>query len=83
MQELRLVPAPLDRTGGVLDSHDFDVILVSTGMAVGRICACSGSPDWSWGFAFPYTLKAKHPFNGVTQSKESAIAAFKQRWHTP
>lgn len=86
MNNLRLVHANQNRTGGSWSPDDFDVILSDTGETVGRIYARTsvgmGKPDWWWGLAFPHTLNARQPFFGLSESKPAAKAAFAERWRS-
>jgi hypothetical protein len=86
MSELKLVQASRSRLGGHWDPEDYDVVLTETGQAVGRIyarmCVDGRGEEWWWGFGFPYTLNAKHPFCGLAETKEAAKQAFAERWRT-
>lgn len=78
---LVLIPANQSRTQGPWSPDDFDVVLVDTGVCVGRIyakLAVGGGSQWFWGFGFPHTLNAWQP--GVVETKEAAKRAFAERW---
>jgi hypothetical protein len=84
MSTLKLIPGNESRAGGHWSADDFDVVLVETGETVGRIyariSAGMGQRDWWWGLAFPYTINARQPYYGLTDSKDAAKRAFAERW---
>lgn len=64
---------------------DYDVVLVETGDAVGRIFrqrVAPGDPnEWFWGFALSYAIAAGGNPYGHAASKEAAKRAFADLWH--
>ena len=54
MSDLKLVPARESRSGGVWSAEDYDVVLVETGLSVGRIYAQMGTKIW-WGASHSLT----------------------------
>jgi hypothetical protein len=62
---------------------DYDVVLVETGKAVGRIfrqTVAPGNPnEWFWGLDF-FEAMGRRPFYGHAESKDAAKPAFAERW---